>query len=200
MNKRKYVNLLRIVLPVIILSGLFVYSLSNNSINQNTNYTPNTTNASHADWADHFGDIDSLTKAADIIIKGQVVKSTTEQRVNLIFTKQEVKIKEVYKGNVKNGESIKLLQTGGEMNNIKTAAFVEAPLLDKGGDYLMYLRLTQEGHYLVLGGYQGIGKIENNKVKFNVEEDIIAMEFKDKNLESIDRIVTNKVKSTLPAN
>ncbi len=51
-----------------------------------------------------------------------------------------------------------------------------------------------------MGGYQGIGKIDNNKVKFNVEEDEIAKEFSNKNLESIDSVIANNVKGTSAAN
>ena len=151
-----------------------------------------TINKAFADWSNHYTDFNDMENAADLIIKGDVIDSYTEQRVDLIFTKQSIEISEMYKGNLKIGDKIEVLQTGGTLNNITTPPFEEAPLLEKGSDYLLLLQYTPEGHYLILGGYQGVGLVKDDNIVFNSSNDEISQEFKDKKFNDVENILNDK--------
>lgn len=173
------------VLLITIISILIISFVVYYNINQSTEIIPD------ADWASHYDNINDLIKNSGIIIKGKVIDSKPEQRVDLIFTMQEVKIEKVYYGEIKEGDTVSVLQTGGELNGKKTTPFREAPIWNKGDEYLLFLEHTDEGHYLVLGGYQGAGRIENNKVKFSkVKNDNIAKEFSNKKLLDIESYIS----------
>ena len=143
MNKKK-IGLLVIAFSLILIGSVFFIS------KQNDNKIIN--NAS-ADWVDHFNDFNSMTRAADLIIKGKKVDSYQEQRVDLIFTKQIIEIKKIYKGDLNIDDKIEILQTGGTLNNITTLPIDEDQLLDNKGNYLLLLRKSSEGHYLILGAF-----------------------------------------------
>lgn len=182
-NKLKNNIIIKLFL-VCIIFGLF--------ITQNKTRDDNNSISGHADWINHFEDFNALINASDIIIKGKKIDSYPEQRVNMIFTKEIIEVSKVYKGSLKKDDTIEILQTGGEYNNIKTSQADEAPLLEKNGNYLLFLQTTDEGHYLILGGYQGVGKIKNKKLKFNVENDKIAKQLKGKDLSEIEGIISKE--------
>lgn len=123
-----------------------------------------------ADWTDHYMYGEDMVATSDLIIEGKVVNQVCEQRVDMIFTKQNLAVQKTYKGDLALGKQIQVLQTGGELNGLQTAPFVEAPLLENDSVYLLFLKFTDEGHYLILGGYQGVGEIENEPTAFAATE------------------------------
>lgn len=110
----------------------------------------------------------------------------------MVFTKQIAEIDKVYYGSLNVGDKIEILQTGGVYENIETSPIMEAPLLDKKGEYLLFLRYTKEGHYLILGGYQGVGLIHMNKIKFNEANSKMSKELKDKSMTKLEELI-NKI-------
>jgi hypothetical protein len=181
--KKTKIKIISILFSLILVAGIIYFNIPNND--------DKITNTAEADWTEHFEDFNNLYKSSDLIIKGKKVDSYTEQIVDLVFTKEVIEINKVYYGNLEKGSKIEILQTGGTYNNIKTEAFEEAPILDNNGNYLMFLRETPEGHYLILGGYQGVGLIKNNKVIFNKHNEKIAKDLKDKDLNDIEKLITN---------
>ncbi len=179
MRKKFYIILTSVVVLVFIIVGVRHY-----------NFEHTVEIVPEASWKNHYFDVDSLVKASDIIIEGKVIGATLEQRYDLIFTMQEIEAEKVYIGDLKEGETVTVLQTGGELNGIETKAFREAPLLDKGDDYLLFLEYSDEGHYLILGGYQGVGKIKNGRVTFsNVRNDEISAVLSGKSLSYVNDIL-----------
>lgn len=60
--------------------------------------------------------------------------------------------------------------------------------MEKKGDYLFFLKYTSEGHYLILGGYQGVGHIKNNKLDFNVEDNV-SKELLGKSIVEVEEMI-----------
>jgi len=89
----------------------------------------------------------------------------------MVFSLFTLEIIKVYAGD--NGNSdVTVLMTGGSTGEMTTKAPHDTPLLSKEGEYLLFLVRTDEGHYLVSGGYQGLGKLDKNgRISFsNVDE------------------------------
>ena len=104
------------------------------------------------DWTSHYNQTSDMVNHADLIVVGKVVDSYTEQRSDMIFTKQVIQATEVYQGEIQTGDRFELLQTGGEMNGIHTPEIAEIPLMKQGQKYLLMLQKTEDGYYLILGG------------------------------------------------
>jgi hypothetical protein len=183
MDKSK-IKVIAILFSLVLVAGIVYYNIPSKS--------DKTINTADADWTEHFEDFSSLKENSDLIIKGKKVDSYTEQRVDLVFTKEIIEVNKVYSGEIKEGSKIEILQTGGTLNDIVTEPIEEAPILDKGGNYLLFLKSTPEGHYLILGGYQGVGLIKDNKIKFNKHNEKISNELKDKSLKDIENILVNR--------
>ncbi|HYE09871.1 MAG TPA: hypothetical protein VEF53_06810 [Patescibacteria group bacterium] len=142
-----------------------------------------------ASWVNHYDNASDMIHKADLIVKGKLVDEMTEKRVDLIFTKAVIEVSKVYKGDIKENDTVTILQTGGEMNGEKTEPFDDAPLLKNDGEYILFLTHTSEGHYLIAGGYQGAGKIKNSKVVFNVPDDEATKEFKNKSIVEVENLI-----------
>lgn len=192
MINRKNIIIMSFLLTILILVG-FLYT--NNTLGKSKDNTKKNNTAS-ASWHDHYENIDDMAKAADIIIRGKQVDSYTVQVVDMIFTKEVIEVEKVYQGDAVKGDKIEVIQTGGEMNNISTAPIEDAPLLEKSGNYFLALKKTTDGSYSILGGFQGIAEIQrNDKLKFNNENDEIALEFKNESFTEIEETLTEKLKS-----
>lgn len=187
MNK-KVISIAGIVLVFILVVGT-VYFVKTNSQKDDVEIN---SNGAFMDWVDNYSNVQELYDSADLVIKGKKVDSYTEQRVNMIFTNQIIEVNKIYKGDLGKGDKIEVLQTGGKLNNITTAPANEAPLLENKANYLLFLEKTESGYYLIMGGFQGVAMIKNDKVQFNVSYDSIAKELKDKTLPEIEKILTNK--------
>ena len=107
---------------------------------------------------------EEMISESEIAIIGEVVDSYTEVRNNIVFTRQVVKAITVYKGELKEGDCIEVLQTGGTDGGMETAPLSEVLFMEHGKEYALCLRLSQPSekygqYYLISGGYQGIAEI-----------------------------------------
>lgn len=117
-------------------------------------------------WVSCFDSLDDMKADSDIIITGTVVRTETELRHDVVFTRCYVRIDKQEKGTLSAGTVIPVLQTGGTYGNITTPEIVDAPLLKVGDSYELYLTAADgleayKNYYLISGGFQGALKIEN---------------------------------------
>lgn len=117
-------------------------------------------------WVSCFDSLDDMKADSDIIITGTVVRTETELRHDVVFTRCYVRIDKQEKGTLCAGTVIPVLQTGGTYGNITTPEIADAPLLKVGDSYELYLTATDgleayKNYYLISGGFQGALKIEN---------------------------------------
>lgn len=117
-------------------------------------------------WVSCFDSLDDMEADSDIIITGTVVRTETELRHDVVFTRCYVRIDKQEKGTLSTGTVIPVLQTGGTYGNITTPEIADAPLLKVGDSYELYLTATDgleayKNYYLISGGFQGALKIEN---------------------------------------
>ena len=115
-------------------------------------------------WSEGYQSAEEMISKSDAAIIGEVTDSYTEVRNNIVFTRQVVKAITVYKGEVKEGDSIEVLQTGGKDGGMETAPLAEVPFMERGKEYALCLRFSQPSekygqYYLIAGGYQGIAEI-----------------------------------------
>lgn len=117
-------------------------------------------------WVSCFDSLDDMKADSDIIITGTVVRTETELRHDVVFTRCYVRIDKQEKGTLSAGTVIPVLQTGGTYGNITTPEIADAPLLKVGDSYELYLTAADDleaykNYYLISGGFQGALKIEN---------------------------------------
>lgn len=117
-------------------------------------------------WVSCFDSLDDMKADSDIIITGTVVRTETELRHDVVFTRCYVRIDKQEKGTLSAGTVIPVLQTGGTYGNITTPEIADAPLLKVGDSYELYLTAADgleayKNYYLISGGFQGALKIEN---------------------------------------
>lgn len=97
---------------------------------------------------------------ADLVIYGTVVDQWTQVRgSSLVVTVSEVSIDTRYLGS-ETAAQIEIVQTGGTNGTHSTAVPGNAPLLEEGEQYYLYLRYSPadglyDAYYLILGGGQG---------------------------------------------
>ncbi len=135
-----------------------------------------------------------MREAADILIAGTVIKSETELRHDLVFTKNYIQITNIYDGNAEINTVIPVLQTGGTYMGYTTPEISDAPLLKVGKNYKLYLILSEYSktygqYYLICGGYQGAAEIVNNSSLVPLSDDNILILNEDSAYET--RAVTN---------
>ncbi|HHX72876.1 MAG TPA: hypothetical protein GX701_08140 [Clostridiales bacterium] len=125
----------------------------------------------HASWVDHYYSPEEMVEKSDLILTGKVVRSEPELRIDLVITRHYIEIDRLIKGTVEEKELVPVVQTGGSIGIHTTQAFADAPLFQKGESFLLFLKATDEGHYLVMGGYQGAGKIVAGRVRMYDPDD-----------------------------
>jgi len=196
MKRRPFIFCTIVALAIAITGFAFILG-SNKAGTGTTIDTYKSENAPHASWIGGSLNFDDLIKSSDVIITGRVIGSTPEQRFDLIFTRQEVSANSIYKGEVKEGESVIILQTGGRLGEMETRPFQEAPLLVEKSDYLLFLEYTPEGYYLIMGGFQGVARIINNELEFNVSDDYIANELYGMSYSDVTSIMQSKLEPNI---
>lgn len=169
---------------LIIIGIIVTYSVTQNS-------TTNKDRGAEASWMNYYEDLESLAGASELIVVGEVIESVPEKRVNLIFTMQKIKIDRYIKGKAVDNDSIHVLQTGGELDGQTTRTFAGTPLFGKKQKYILFLEYTPEGHYLVMGGYQGVGKLKNEMIVLTSEQekDVLGQKMKNMTIADIRKIV-----------
>ncbi|MDR1116639.1 MAG: matrixin family metalloprotease [Oscillospiraceae bacterium] len=123
---------------------------------------------SQATWSEMYSSNDEMLSAADIVVIGEVVSQTLQQRHDLIFTLQNIEITEILEGST-DSSMVSVLQTGGNFNGIYTPPISEAPLLDIGDTYVLALSYVESDvygeYYIIMGGYQGVAKFDSTPLE-----------------------------------
>lgn len=123
-------------------------------------YTP-------VDWVSHYDSVEEMIDASDAIVIATVSDQTTEIRVDMVFTMSTLEVSAVLKADEGIDVSqLTLLQTGGTKDGITTFPIEDVLMVKKGSTYLFFLEMTEEGHVLLMGGYQGIATVKSGKVVF----------------------------------
>ncbi len=115
-------------------------------------------------------DIDSLTKNSVAVIVGVPLTSTSQLSNNneLITTQYEVKIREVIKGDVIEGQVVKVNVVGGKVTfedgtsaEIKT---IDMEPMEQGNAYILFLKDEKDNPRVfgLTGGGQGLFGLSNN--------------------------------------
>ena len=116
----------------------------------------------YIDWAYLYGNLTEMRNAADRVVDGVVVGSTTSG-CGVIVTHYTVKIIMTLKGD-SDSFLITVIQTGGVIGSSKQEVR-EDPLIRIGDHVIMFLNFDPEdGMYGILGGPQGRLKVINHLV------------------------------------
>lgn len=193
MKKRQ--NHFSLGLSLMICIAVLVFSTSCSAPENNPNASAS---IAHADWTEHYESMKEMVDAADLILTGTVSASTPEQRVDLIFTQQTIQIDTCIKGEANAGDCVNVLQTGGTLGDITTTPFAECPLFSTGDTMLLFLHKTNEGHYLVLGGYQGAGTIVDGVVQVEPGnlQDPVVQALQGATVASVETLVSQAMDAT----
>ena len=114
------------------------------------------------DWAYGYGNLTEMRNAADRVVDGVVVGSSTSG-CELIFTYYTVKIIMTVKGN-SDSSLITVAQTGGVIGN-STQEVRDDPLMQIGDRVILFLNFDpKNGIYGTLGGPQGRLIVTNHRV------------------------------------
>ncbi|MBQ9889937.1 MAG: hypothetical protein IJM39_00835 [Firmicutes bacterium] len=164
MSKKKYVLIGIIVFAVMFGAVCSASTGKGTDPEQTVSEENNIVVVSSALWKEGYNSIEQLSAASDIIVDGTVIDFVPEVRNEVVFTRVSIRIEEAYFGDVKVGDIIELLQTGGAVDGLYTDPFPEIPLLAKGERYELYLQHTESDrrygqYYLISGGFQGIRQI-----------------------------------------
>lgn len=136
-----------------------------------------------------FPDLETLTSGADFIISGKVVNTIgTRMHPNAQYTPLtdfEVTVERVIKGELQEGDTIKVTQFGGPAPYARVQG---DPIMQAGEEYVMFLVYDPTlDAYGYLGGPQGKFLLKNSKVysmdNVDPEADFVRMKIKDKPLE-----------------
>ena len=119
-------------------------------------------------WHELYHSQEDVKLASDVALKGRVIKEESELRHNVVFTNVYVYVDSVLFGDIEAGDVIKILQTGGSIGKFSTPAPIEAPIMELGGQYELYLKETSPDemygqYYLITGGFQGMKRIFDNE-------------------------------------
>ena len=147
---------------------------------------------------ENFTSFKELKKEAEMTIEGKVLEQETIVHGNLPFTISKVEIVNKYKGKVKKGDIIQVIETGGiyepagkngeklnkvelKLNNVSTLKPEEHVFL-----FLRSFSGPQvEGAHIPLGAYQGKFKVnKDGKVKQQANEEYKLIDFTEEKIET----------------
>ena len=111
---------------------------------------------SMASWAMAYPDIESLVAESELIA---VVEAASQSNK---AARTEVKVIDAVYG-CENDETFEIQQTGALIDSIRQEVY-DAPLLDKGKQYLIFARRNDHGTVTILGGPQGCFCYEDGEI------------------------------------
>ena len=126
----------------------------------------------HGDYP-YYPDVESITRAADTIIVGEVVTAKNVQKLmvdrtpnknnkeTVPYTISTVRVKEVIKGNVNVGDVITIKQLGDYKNKPEETLHQTDGYLSKATDQLMFLCEYEDSPYSPVNPAQGIVEVKN---------------------------------------
>lgn len=153
----------------------------------------NKTQTGSATWAYGAHSIDELMNYSDLIVKGKVIDYEPIQDGDLIFTFESVEVLEVIKGNVSKGDKITVVITGGELNGKVTNPIEDCPIMDMRTPYMLFLQKTDSGHYAIVAGNQGFGRIKNNTIEYTAHDNLTSL-LKEYNEKTLTQKLQNEIK------
>lgn|GEM_PF-4338514 len=130
-----------------------------------------------------YDTISDIENDSSIIVNATVEGSDSFIFKDVPFTISELKVNEVYKGNIEKGNSINLLETGGVIDNVEYTVETDTTL-KRSEDAILFLTeyegpiLENTKKYVVSGVYQG-------KFRMNEDNSIIPSELNDGELSEI---------------
>ena len=120
--------------------------------------TPSSVAHAHALWTESFDSATEMTQSADVVAIGTVSSQQTETRCNLVFTRSTITIDQLYSGSVQD-DCLQVVQTGGVSGDLYTPEFDDAPLMEIGQTYALFLKYVNDPdygeYYRVLSGGMG---------------------------------------------
>ena len=169
--------------------GVIVSLLILNSIRLKSSDEPQ---GAYASWLSEYLDYPTLVRESEAIIVGTVIESIPFEQDGLVYTAQQITVQEVLSGSLRVGDSIRLIQTGGELEkqHLKTMPFLEDPLLIQKHTYLLFLERSwfePDKWWWLMGGYQGRAEIFDDGRLHCIahRNDIVAQEFQGRTLTEI---------------
>ncbi|WP_064200817.1 hypothetical protein [Brevibacillus brevis] len=110
------------------------------------------------DGVEGFDSIKKLTESAEVIAEVEINESESFQYKNVVFTRSDAKVKQVYKGDVEPENVIKILETGGYKNGTEYTTEGNK-VFETGEKAYVYLEEYEgpvaEDAYVIKGVYQG---------------------------------------------
>ena len=145
------------------------------------------------DWVDSYASVEEMAEASDVIILAEVAKQTTQIRTDVVFTMSESKILKTYKPSDKPYSKIEVLQTGGKSGNLVTDPIEGVLMLQKDKTYLLFLKETDEGHYLIMGGIQGAAWVFDQFIYFPDNNAFEDNPLDRLSIDQIESVLSNKL-------
>lgn len=137
-----------------------------------------------ASWADYCEDAEAVMGKSTIIGIGEVISQHSRIQYydepgldSLTFTVNNVRLKKIYAVDLNKEEELEkigtppntnvdVLQNGGIDENGTLTLWQEAPLLDKGKEYLFFLQLHDDGYYTAVDWRYGVAEISDESINF----------------------------------
>jgi hypothetical protein len=111
-------------------------------------------------------DVEELTRLSSDIYIGQVLSATAnwDETHTRIFTEVHFRVQETLKGTARAGETIHVLQLGGEKDGIKMD-YAGRPVFTSGEALVLFTARGKNNHLTVVGLKQGKMNIEGDEVR-----------------------------------
>ncbi|KMZ41702.1 MULTISPECIES: hypothetical protein [Bacillales] len=120
------------------------------------------------DVVEGFDSIKELHESAEVIAEVEINDSESFQYSNVVFTRSDAKVKQVYKGDVEPENVIKILETGGYKNGTEYT-FEGNKVFETGEKAYVYLEKYEgpvaDDAYVIKGVYQGKFLKEEGKLQ-----------------------------------
>lgn len=121
----------------------------------------------------NFNNIDKLKESADVIAEVEILENKYIEHGGLPFTISKARVISKSKGEVKEGDTIGIMQTGGILNGSELK--VQGLSVMKPGDHMFLFMqkymseiIDEDAYHYILGEYQGRFKIFDNNSVVNV--------------------------------
>jgi hypothetical protein len=135
-------------------------------------HPPSKTLTLDVSWARSY-DLTSLSREAELIVKGVVIGERALSEYDLSFTLHTVRVERVIKGSLptESSETIIVLQTGGQVDGTMLEVS-DDPLMKPGDTLILFLERYQQGFadklagtvFVPLGGPQGRFYLQSGRV------------------------------------
>ena len=144
-----------------------------------------------------YDDVESLYSIASVVVSGTVIETTVKwlddtldqsdpsdekanqggERVHAeqIYTVHQLKVENVYKGDLDRGEIIEVKQLGGELDN-KLLVVESISYLEEDKEYLLFLETYEELPASLLNPIQAMYEMKDEKIISHSENSLLISE------------------------